>query len=142
MLMNRKLIIIHLQIGLMRNGILLAEGAPQDILSKCEVDSLEDAFLQLCVKHGVSDEADDNLKQIETHTSRNESIEDKKDINEKQPPVVKRKNSIESNDSATACCGGVGDMDCNKKSFVKGLQITTKRRMKALLAKNFLQVSY
>jgi hypothetical protein len=134
--------IVHLQIGLMRNGILLAEGAPQDILSKCEVDSLEDAFLQLCVKHGVSDEADDNLKQIETRTSHNEQpIEEKKDVDEMQPPVVKRKNSIESNDSDTACCGGVGDMDCNKKSLVRGLQITTKRRMKALLAKNFLQVS-
>ncbi|KAG5674743.1 hypothetical protein PVAND_004694 [Polypedilum vanderplanki] len=130
-------------IGLMRNGILLAEDSPQSILSKYEVDSLEDAFLQLCVKHGVSDEADENLKQVDTFTSHQEPIEIEKKIDEKPSLVkneVKRKNSIESNDSETACCSGVGDMDCNKKSLVKNLQITTKRRMKALLAKNFLQM--
>jgi hypothetical protein len=128
----------------MRNGILLAEDTPQSILSKYEVDSLEDAFLQLCVKHGVSDEADENLKQVDTYTStQHEPLAmEKKAADEKTPAKgeLKRKNSIESNDSDTACCGGVGDMDCNKKSLVRKLQITTKRRMKALLAKNFLQM--
>lgn len=32
----------------MRNGILVEEGAPQDIISKYEADSLESAFLTLC----------------------------------------------------------------------------------------------
>jgi len=32
----------------MRNGILVEEGAPQDIISKHEADSLESAFLTLC----------------------------------------------------------------------------------------------
>lgn len=121
----------------MRNGILLAEDTPTNILSKYHTENLEDAFLQLCVKHGVSDEADQNLQLVETHTSSTNELTDVAEMKTE----IKRKNSIESNDSETACCAGVGDkLDCNKKSLVKRLQITTKRRMKALLAKNFLQL--
>jgi hypothetical protein len=121
----------------MRNGILLAEDTPQNILTKYEADSLEDAFLQLCVKHGVSDEANDNLYQVNTQGGIKALTEES--MTEKVE--VKRKNSIESNDSETACCTKVGEkLDCNKKSLVKRLQITTRRRMKALLAKNFLQL--
>jgi len=32
----------------MRNGVLVEEGAPQDIISKYEADSLESAFLTIC----------------------------------------------------------------------------------------------
>lgn len=119
----------------MRNGILLAEDNPQNILSRYEADTLEDAFLQLCVKHGVSDEVDLNVPQISTVSDDKIENDNSVAMNE-----VKRKNSIESNDSNTACCGGVGDVNCNKKNLVKKLQITTKKRMKALLVKNFLQL--
>lgn len=34
----------------MRNGVLIEEGTPQDILTKYETDSLESAFLLLCYK--------------------------------------------------------------------------------------------
>lgn len=119
----------------MRNGILLAEDSPQNILNKYEADTLEDAFLQLCVKHGESDEANHNLQQISTMSD--ETIDTEKTADEVE---VKRKNSIDSNDSNTACCTGVGDVDCNKKNLVKKLQITTRKRMKALLAKNFMQM--
>lgn len=122
-------------IGLMRNGILLAEDSPQNILNHYEAETLEDAFLQLCVKHGVSDEANHNLQQISTVHDESMKVEKTDSTNE-----VKRKNSIESNDSNTACCTGVGDVDCNKKNLVKKLQITTKKRMRALLVKNFLQM--
>lgn len=122
----------------MRNGILLAEDTPQNILAKFNAETLEDAFLQLCVKHGVSDEADQNLQNVTTYNSSSIELEHGSDVEKKE---IKRKNSIESNDSDTACCVGVSDkLECNKKSLVKRLQITTKRRMKALLAKNFLQI--
>lgn len=120
----------------MRNGILLAEDAPQNILSRFEVDSLEDAFLQLCMKHGVSDQADNSLKQVKTG-SHLDQITDGVDNPNKEG--FKRKNSVDS-EKSEACCGGVGDINCNKKSFMKKLQFTTKRRMKALLTKNFLQM--
>lgn len=32
----------------MRNGVLIEEGAPKDIISKHGADSLESAFLTLC----------------------------------------------------------------------------------------------
>ena len=44
-------------VGLMRNGILLAEDTPSNILQRHEVDSLEEAFLRLCVKRGISEDA-------------------------------------------------------------------------------------
>jgi hypothetical protein len=121
----------------MRNGILLAEDTPQNILTTYEAESLEDAFLQLCVKHGVSDEANNQHHLQQVHTDSIKALTDGSEMKQE----VKRKNSIESNDSDTVCCAGVGDnLDCSKKSLVKRLQITTKRRMKALLAKNFLQL--
>ena len=43
--------------GLMRNGILLAEDTPRNIIARHEVDNLEDAFLKLCMKRGVSEDA-------------------------------------------------------------------------------------
>lgn len=36
----------------MRNGELIEEGAPQQILIKYEADTLETAFLTLCCKRG------------------------------------------------------------------------------------------
>jgi ABC-type multidrug transport system ATPase subunit len=43
--------------GLMRNGILLAEDTPRNIISRHEVENLEEAFLKLCMKRGASEEA-------------------------------------------------------------------------------------
>jgi hypothetical protein len=120
----------------MRNGILLAEDSPQNILARYEVASLEDAFLQLCMKHGVSDEADQNLRHV--RAVNNQITDGSEKIAATDSTAVKRRNSIDS-DKSDACCGGVGDIDC-KKSLMKKLQFTTKRRMKALLAKNFLQM--
>ena len=150
----------YFQIGLMRNGILLAEDSPQNILSRFEVDSLEDAFLQLCMRHGktwfsvrvfffiynlssaitgVSDEADNNLKQIKTFSNQIQIPGEADKTNSNEKTELKRRNSVDS-DKIETCCGGVGDINCNKKSFMRNLQFTTKRRMKALLAKNFLQM--
>lgn len=123
----------------MRNGILLAEDSPQTILTRFEVDSLEDAFLQLCMKHGVSDEADQSLKYVNSHGQQHQITDGSEKKASSDDSAVKRRNSIDSEQS-DACCGGVGDINCNKKSLMKRLQFTTKRRMKALLAKNFLQM--
>jgi len=39
---------MFLQVGLMRNGLIIEEGPPQDILVKYGTDTLESAFLMLC----------------------------------------------------------------------------------------------
>lgn len=41
--------------GLMRNGILLDEGPPQEIIMRHHCGNLEEAFLKLCVRQGSSD---------------------------------------------------------------------------------------
>lgn len=46
--------------GLMRNGILLAEDTPLNIISRHEVENLEEAFLKLCMRRGVSEDAVDD----------------------------------------------------------------------------------
>ena len=139
----------------MRNGILLAEDSPQNILARFEVSSLEDAFLSLCLRHGVSDEADHTLKQIKTMntgTMDGEPIDSPEHLKKSIPPLTEKKgldkNENERNerkasfdsDNTEGCGSGVVDINCNKKSLIKKLQFTTKRRMKALLAKNFLQM--
>eukprot|EP00102_Acyrthosiphon_pisum_P025305 XP_016662515.1 PREDICTED: ABC transporter G family member 23-like isoform X2 [Acyrthosiphon pisum] len=43
------------RIGLMRNGVLVEEGAPEHIISKYGADSLESAFLTLCSNQDVNE---------------------------------------------------------------------------------------
>lgn len=42
------------RVGLMRNGLLLAEEAPQTLINLFEVDSLQDAFIKLSLKQNVT----------------------------------------------------------------------------------------
>lgn len=55
-------------VGLMRNGLLLAEDKPINIMNQMRVDNLEEAFLALCLKRGVSEDAGE-LSHIETNNS-------------------------------------------------------------------------
>ena len=48
------LLAVSKQIGLMRSGHLLAEESPQNLLSLHGLSTLEDVFLKLCMKDGVS----------------------------------------------------------------------------------------
>ncbi|XP_016664258.1 ABC transporter G family member 20 [Acyrthosiphon pisum] len=43
------------RIGLMRNGVLVEEGAPEDIISKYGADSLESAFLTICSNQDLNE---------------------------------------------------------------------------------------
>lgn len=54
------------RVGLMRNGILIAEETPQNLLSRLEVDSLQDAFIKLSLKQNLTGY---------TNVSSNQSIE-------------------------------------------------------------------
>ncbi|XP_070505528.1 ABC transporter G family member 20-like [Chironomus tepperi] len=52
------------RIGLMRNGVLLAEDSPLNVMNSLNVDNLEEAFLRLCLRKGVSDEVEENTEGI------------------------------------------------------------------------------
>ncbi|KAL5282687.1 hypothetical protein ACFFRR_005643 [Megaselia abdita] len=115
-------------IGLMRNGILLAEDTPERIMNKFESNSIEEAFLILSQKQGddiiTSNPADfkkhpiipalpgDVIPSIEFE-NRNTNIE---------------KNPINYN------CND-DDFDNRKRVF-----FTTRGRIKALMTKNFVQL--
>ncbi|KAG5674741.1 hypothetical protein PVAND_004692 [Polypedilum vanderplanki] len=60
--------------GLMRNGILLAEDTPTNIISRHEVDNLEEAFLKLCMRRGASEDAVQN-DAIQGNESSSRNIE-------------------------------------------------------------------
>lgn len=124
-------------IGLMRNGILLAEDSPVAILERFNCTNLEDAFLSLCQKHGPSEEADRTTHQ--SHTIRSiKSIESPiedvgTDIKKSIPPLTsatdeKSKSLYEESGKPIT------------KSIKELLSFTTKRRMNALLSKNYLQM--
>lgn len=111
----------------MRNGILLAEDSPPNILRTLNANSLEDAFLALCMRQGSSEEADATF-------TRADSIRRRLPQGEQDPELVKgfpKKQPVARNQSFQE----------TKPQGLKGTcQITTKKRMKALMTKNILQL--
>lgn len=67
--------------GLMRNGILLAEDTPRNIISRHEVENLEEAFLKLCTKRGLSEDAieDDKAQPNGLHIPENMELAERID---------------------------------------------------------------
>ncbi|EDW12203.1 ABC transporter G family member 20 [Drosophila mojavensis] len=111
-------------IGLMRNGVLLAEDTPTNIMIKFGTQSIEDAFLILSQRQGNEDQ----LNQIMSHGKSQtlpaaaplptEVIDVHEPTAEKPPlPYVEPQN------------------DNGKKIF-----FTTKGRLKAMMTKNFVQL--
>ncbi|XP_053695189.1 ABC transporter G family member 20 [Sabethes cyaneus] len=123
-------------IGLMRNGILLAEDSPTNILERFNCTNLEDAFLTLCQKHGPSEEADATTHQ--SHTIRSikaiDTIEDiGSDIKKSLPPLSASSEKKEINRNFYEESGLA-------RTIKELMSFTTKRRMNALLSKNYLQM--
>lgn len=116
----------------MRNGILLAEDSPENILSKFGTTTLEDAFLILSQNQGQSEEADNTIRKVAEDT---QSIKDgSSEINvatEKEPhhPAIRDR-----------CRRNKSFAEQKPKGFWGKLTFTSKARMKALLMKNFLQL--
>jgi ABC-type multidrug transport system ATPase subunit len=59
------------RVGLMRNGVLLAEDPPMLIINKLGVENLEEAFYQMCLRRGVSEEVSTDV-QANNNNSINE----------------------------------------------------------------------
>lgn len=108
-------------VGLMRNGILLAEDSPVTIVNRYRTDNLEEAFLQLCLKKGVSeDAAEDNLTIVSNNNNHTEDIEMRADVHNNHGNI---KNE--------------GDKQMKKKKKSKPLRW---QLIKALLIKNVIQL--
>lgn len=81
--------------GLMRNGILLAEDTPRNIISKHEVENLEEAFLRLCTKQGLTEDEIDSDRTLGRgiHLQENlelEEIQDHIESFDQTPPTAEK----------------------------------------------------
>lgn len=144
------------QIGMMRNGILLAEDTPTNIMLRFNCDNLEDAFLVLCQKHGSSEEADTTIGRasgqkcsqnvsIQMQQSSYQSTDCKLDEKAKET----RECEISKHDSGTQTDipSKAGKLKRNlsfheqrPNTLLGKLTFTSQIRMKALLTKNLLQL--
>ncbi|KAH8244458.1 hypothetical protein KR026_010491 [Drosophila bipectinata] len=111
-------------IGLMRNGVLLAEDTPTNIMIKFGTQSIEDAFLILSQRQGN----EDDLVQIMDH-NKNQTL----------APAVLPPEVIDTAEPNTPEKPPIpyeeGPNENRKKIF-----FTTKGRVKALMTKNFVQL--
>lgn len=144
------------QIGMMRNGILLAEDTPTNIMLRFNCDNLEDAFLVLCQKHGSSEEADTTISRasgqkfsqnvsIQMQQSSYQSTDCKSDGKVKETKECE----ISKHDSGTQTDipSSKGKLKRNlsfheqrPNTLLGKLTFTSQIRMKALLTKNLLQL--
>lgn len=114
---------LRLQIGLMRNGVLLAEDTPTNIMIQFGTQSIEDAFLILSQRQGNEDQLEQIMNQSKNQTLPaaalpTEVIDTHEPTVEKPPiPYVEPQND-----------------NCKKIFF------TTKGRLKAMMTKNFVQL--
>lgn len=119
------MIINHLyQIGLMRNGVLLAEDTPTNIMIKFGTQSIEDAFLILSQRQGN----EDDLVQIMDH-NKNQTLAPAvlpPEVIDTAEPNMPEKAPIPYEEAPN---------ENRKKVF-----FTTKGRIKALMTKNFVQL--
>lgn len=114
-------------VGLMRNGILLAEDTPNNILQRHEVGSLEEAFLKLCMKRGISeDEVADAHHGNESHFN---------DI-ELQEQSAMNNNHLQSNGHQTS--QSEEENDKAKPTFKR--KKFAWSTLRALFTKNYLQM--
>lgn len=111
----------------MRNGVLLAEDTPTNIMIKFGTQSIEDAFLILSQRQGNEDE----LAQILDHNRNNPTL----------PTAVLPPEVIDTHDTPMAAEKPpipIDDEPLNENR--KKIFFTTKGRIKALMTKNFVQL--
>lgn len=136
----------------MRNGVLLAEDTPDNIMQRYEVSTVEEAFLILSQKQGVNDEVDNKQLQLPPNLQKQSAL------------VATGATALEiitSNDSCT-------NLDLNSNNIIKQINSShlqdelkdakamkecgesknsaiswwtmTRGRLKALMVKNFIQL--
>lgn len=138
---------------MMRNGILLAEDTPANIMQRFNCDNLEDAFLVLCQKHGTSEEADTTmgraagqkfLQNVSNQQGSHQQNEMKPDAKIKE---VKASSTTKHDSETQTDLPTKGKLKRNLSfheqrpdTLIGKLTFTSQIRMKALLTKNLLQL--
>lgn len=110
----------------MRNGVLLAEDTPTNIMIKFGTQSIEDAFLILSQRQGNEDE----LAQILDHNRNNPTM----------PTAVLPPEVIDTHEPMAAEKPPIPIDDEPLNENRKKVFFTTKGTIKALMTKNFVQL--
>lgn len=141
---------------MMRNGILLAEDTPTNIMQRFNCDNLEDAFLILCQKHGSSEEADTTmgrasgqkfLQNVSNQMQQGsyQSTDCKSDVKTKDATKEPSTNKHDSGTQTEIPAKGkikrnLSFHEQKPDTLIGKLTFTSQIRMKALLTKNLLQL--
>lgn len=136
---------------MMRNGILLAEDTPANIMQRLNCDNLEDAFLLLCQKHGTSEEADTTMgraagqkfleKMAQEESQQSESKPDAKIKEAKASSTVKHDSETQTDiPTKGKLKRNLSFHEQRPDTLIGKLTFTSQIRMKALLTKNLLQL--
>lgn len=62
------------RVGLMRHGSLLEEDSPSNIMARHRVNSLEDAFLEMCIKQNSSPQTPEILQPMTCESNEKDSM--------------------------------------------------------------------
>lgn len=151
----------------MRGGVLLAEDSPANILTKFRATSLEDAFLLMCIKQGSDEAATVKTNSIENGTAFNDVIvTNANHINHNNNGKIAinggnhyhnnhlyHNNVVNDPKKTVAQIGSENgkhvytDSEYNdnnnekrRSSVMEKIKFTSRTRMKALLAKNVIQM--
>lgn len=147
------------KIGLMRKGVLLAENSPNHLLSAFNTTSLEDAFLKLCLQQGSDEVAENNTK-----TLQQKNLQKHPDVLVHSNDVNSNNNTTTTTVAITTVVDpkktAVNSSEClnpettkhvyrdstysndaeRRPSIIEKIRFTSRTKMKALLAKNFIQM--
>lgn len=85
-----------LQVGIMREGKLLAEDSPNAILSSLEVSTLEDGFLQLCHRQEALKLSPKSVPIEEDLSGPSKSVENLLSKEESEPNTSSSKSRIKA----------------------------------------------
>lgn len=136
---------------MMRNGILLAEDTPVNIMQKYGCENLEEAFLILSQKQGKSEEADTTLgrvsgqKMVDALEQQNQESPSDTKMNEKEKEASQKAEGVSKSDAAPEVTKSklrrnISFRETKPLGLIGKLTFTSQIRMKALLMKNLLQL--
>lgn len=129
---------------MMRNGILLAEDTPVNIMQKYGRENLEDAFLVLCQNHGTSEEADITVGRVSGQRYVNNAMAaqtlEAGRIQKRDVESAGSGTGQNENNTTITTKPKIAFDEPKPDSLFRKLSFTTQIRMKALLTKNILQL--
>lgn len=103
-------LMIHLQIGLMRNGRLLAEDSPARLLESFDCTKLEDVFFKLSVMDSTNDEYGSVRSSDSSRSSKSSTVDtENAEVNDDTTTTCSLETDVSNSDANTVAM-------CNEKT--------------------------